>query len=46
MDIFTSSKKHENEDILDFRKVKVKSYMSSMKQDNSMELLAFPKFEI
>ena len=46
MDISTSSNNHENEDILDFWKVKVKSYWSNAKQNNPTELLAFPKFKI
>ena len=46
MDISTGFGNHENEDMLELCKVKLKGCSSPMKQNISMELMGFPKFEI
>ena len=46
MDMSTRSEKHENNDFSEFGKVKDKDYQSNVKQNNSTELFAFPKFQI
>ena len=46
MDMSTRSENHENEDSLDFLKVKIKSYEFPMNQNNSTELLGYSKFKI
>ena len=45
MDISTSPEIHAREDILDFLKVKFKSYSFKLKHTKPTELFAFPKFE-
>ena len=44
MDISTGPDDHDHEDILDSWKVKLKSYQSNVKQNDSTEPLGFPKF--
>ena len=46
MTISTRTERHENEEFLNLWEVKVKSEESQMAQDNSTELLGFPKFNI